>query len=357
MSLYLPKYDQVSTFSTDTIKIRGNEKLLTKGICCSALNKAWKKGLTGKGIIVSVVDTGIGNHTDLKDKVIKSFNLTDQPITDSHGTHVAGTIAANGWLIGGAPDAKLLDIKVINSGGGSIDNIIKAIGLSVTNGATVINMSLGGQGLNQPEINKLTAAVQNAWSNGCICIAASGNDGTSVYSVDQYEYPASIEKVESIAACSVSQDLQTIKLAVFSNENNRVDMAACGVEVFSTILNNKYATYSGTSMATPHVSALAALLAEFIKTNYPTLTGSSFSANLVSLLRQNIVKIKNNTALAPTLGYNSALSGMINVTYTDISFGLGFARYQPEEDVKPPQNNRLFYSDRVFVGFLLNDLF
>lgn len=356
MTLYVPKFLQVSILPS-SISSRSNKKLLTKGVCASNFQKAWAKGLTGKGIIVSVIDTGIGNNDNLKDKVIKTFNLTGEGVVENHGTHVAGTIAANGWLVGGAFNCKLLDIKVIDKNGGNINNIVKAIGISVTNGATVINMSLGGSGITNSEIQNLTGAIQNAWNHGCICIAAAGNDGTSIYTVDQYEYPASIEKVESVAACKVSENLQNITLAEFSNENNRVDLSACGVEVFSTINDNKYAVYSGTSMATPHVSAMAALLAEDIKNKYPTLTGSAFSANLVSLLHLNIMQMTQTTGAQSVTqsgkGYTSALSGATNIGYTSISYGLGFLKYDPKEPANIPLNSEKFYSEKSFVGFLV----
>lgn len=378
-TLQLPKFT-IDSVSSQEFTTQAAQRLIPKGISCSAFQRAWQAGFTGKDVIVAVIDTGVdGNHPDLRNKVIKAINLTGEPITESHGTHVSGTIAANGWLVGGAYDAKLIDIKVIGRDGGSISNIVKAIGLAVSNGASVVNMSLGGSGLTNNEVQALTNAIQDAWNRGCICIAAAGNDGTSICTPDTYEYPASIEKSESVAACNVSEDLKGISLAPFSNENNRVDLGACGVTVISTIIGDKYAVYSGTSMATPHVSAMAAILTQIIRSKYPNLQGSSFSSNLVSLLHSNVLKIDgcgprasvaigNKTLLEQmanpncpsetleikqTSGYTSALTKKIGVQYTNISFGLGFLRYEPTNGPYIPNGDK-FYNNGVFLGNLIN---
>lgn len=378
LSLQLPKFTVDSVYPQEFTP-KAAQQLITKGISCSSFQRAWQKGFTGKDVIVAVIDTGVdGSHPDLRDKVIKAINLTGEPITESHGTHVSGTIAANGWLVGGAYDAKLIDIKVIGRSGGSISNIIKAIGLASSNGASVVNMSLGGSGLSNGDIQGLTNAIQDAWNKGCICIAAAGNDGTSICTPDTYEYPASIEKSESIAACNISEDLKEISLATFSNENNRVDLAACGVNVVSTIIGGKYAVYSGTSMATPHVAAMAAILTQFIRSKYPNLRGSSFSSNLVSLLRSNVIKIDGcggrpfvaigsktlleqmanpNCPSEPieikeTVGYTSALTKTVGVRYTNISFGLGFLRYDPTKGAYNPSGDK-FYNNGIFIGHLI----
>jgi len=203
--------------------------------------------------------------------IIKSINLTGEPLQEIHGTHVAGIISGNGWLYGGAPDASLIDIKVLGVNDGSVSDVVTAIGLATANNATIINMSLGGSGLSQSDIQQLTNAVQDALNKGTICIAAAGNNGTR----SEYSYPA------SIAACDVGTDLNTITLAHFSDKNDRVSLAACGVNVISSVINGQYAIYSGTSMATPHVSALAAILTQYIRSKYSTLHGSSFSAALI----------------------------------------------------------------------------
>jgi len=408
MSLQLPKFSLDAEIDTSGyVKKQAVGHLITKGISCSGFQRAWDDGFTGEGIIVAVIDTGIdGNHPDLKDKIITTINLTGEPLVESHGTHVAGTIAANGWLLGGAYRAKLIDIKVISRQGGNIDNIVKAIALAASSGAHIINMSLGGSGLSQSDIHRLTDVINYAWNKGTICIAAAGNDGTSVCSPDVYEYPASVDRAESVGACNVSDDLNNISLAYFSNENNQVDLSACGSNVASTIIGGKYAAYSGTSMATPHVSAMAAVLAQFIKSKYPQLGGSTFSSSLVSLLHANVIKIDScrtkpsvligskillehnitNTCVTSNVftannvfttnnvfkANNVFMTDNIFITnntftnkdmhknnngftekYANISFGLGFLRYDPTKGPVTPNSNK-FYNKNIFLGYVIN---
>lgn len=315
---------------------RAIQKFYPKGISCSAFQRAWNAGFNGNGIKVAVIDTGIdGAHPDLAGKIIKSFNLTGEALSESHGTHVAGTIAGNGWITGGAPGCSIIDIKVLGKNGGTISNIVKAIALATTNGASVINMSLGGSGIRNSDIQSLKVAIQNAWNNGTVCIVASGNAGTSINTRDGYSYPAAIDQAESIAACDVTENLKTITLAKFSNENDKVDRAACGVGVLSTIMGGKYAVYNGTSMATPHVSAMAAILAQSIKASNPRLKGAAFSDALVRALNSNVFPI----------------SAKITSPVGNISYGRGFLRFIPNAGPEVPGGDPV-YSGSVFLGHI-----
>lgn len=365
MSVHLPKFIVEAEYESTQFDTRST-RLYPKGISSHAFKRAWNEGFTGKDVRIAILDTGIdSNHPDLRGKVINSINLTGEGLSESHGTHVAGTIAGNGWIIGGSPDAALIDIKVLGRNGGTIDNIVKAISLAVANGASVINLSLGSKDLVSQDIQKLTNAINDAWNKGTICIAAAGNDGTSVCTPDPYEYPASVPKVESIAACDVGENLDTISLASFSNENNMIDLGACGSNVVSTIMDGKYAIYSGTSMATPHVSAMAAILTQYIRNKYPNLKGSTFSSALASLIHSNVLKIQNcgikssvtvkgnplvvhslDTACTNLLTSSSPL---LQSTYTNISFGLGFLRYQPNNGPALPGGNP-YYFNGIFLG-------
>lgn len=371
MSVYLPKFTIEAEFSkpqNNPFTSTSIQRLHPKGISSHGFKRAWDAGFTGKGIIVAILDTGVdSSHPDLKDKVIKSIDLTGESISESHGTHVAGTIAANGWLVGGAPDASILDIKVLGRSGGSVSNIVKAISLAIDNGAAIINMSLGSKNLSSEDILQLTNAINNAWTKGVICIAAAGNDGTSICTPDPYQYPASVNKAESVAACDVGENLDTISLSSFSNENNRVDLAACGHNVISTIIGGKYGIYSGTSMATPHVSAMAAILAQYIRNKYPDLKGSTFCSSLVSMIHLHVRKmdscgIKSNISIrGKTLLIHSIDTACVNVrsitsptnplvsTYSNISFGVGFMRYEPDSGPVSPQGEK-YYNNNIFLG-------
>jgi major intracellular serine protease len=364
MTINIPKFKIESEYTAEIVN--SGQHVYPKGILSSAFKRMWDEGYTGKNIRVAVLDTGIdGNVPDLRGKVVYYANLTGEPLQESHGTHVAGTIAANGWLIGGAPDVSLLDIKILGRNGGSIENIIKGIGWAVDNGASVINMSLGTSILNQSSIDQLSNAINNAFNRGCICVAAAGNEGTSLCTTDPYEYPASIERAESIAACDVGESLDNFSLATFSNENNQVDIAACGVNVLSTTIGGNYAVYSGTSMATPHVSAMAALFGEYLRKTQPSIDQTNFAHGLISLLYQNVrevnycgttsvIKIKGKDLLKHTITSTCVNTQNVNPLY-NIGFGRGFLRYKPNEGPVIPPNGQKYYNSGIFLGYQVNN--
>ena len=176
-----------------------------------------------------------------------------------HGTHVAGTIAANtnnGVGVAGVSFSSPLAIcKALNSAGsGTVAMIANCITWLNQRGAKVISMSLGTTAGSAA----LQQAVQNATNNGSLLIAAAGNGGNSTLN-----YPAAYAEVVSVAAT----DHNDAK-ASFSTFNGDVEVAAPGVNILSTWNNGAYNTISGTSMATPHASGVAAVIA----TQRPTLT-------------------------------------------------------------------------------------
>lgn len=214
---------------------------------------AWNRGIDGRGVKVAVVDTGIDcAHPDLAANCAGGYNAIDSgkpPMDDnSHGTHVAGTIAGakdGKGVVGVAPAARLYAVKVLDGdGGGSLTSIVKGIVWTGRNGIQVANMSLGS-----PVGSVfMRLAVAYAKSKGVAIIAAAGNSGGSV------GYPAAYEDTIAVAAAD-SDD----KLAEFSSRGKQVDFIAPGVDVESSVPGGKYDRYSGTSMATPHMTGLAAL--------------------------------------------------------------------------------------------------
>lgn len=230
------------------------------GITAVQAPSAWSS-YQGSGVIVGVVDTGIQpDHPDLALNIVGGENfvmpLTGKPVVNpskwaddnGHGTHVAGTIAAlhNGiGVVGVAPQAGLFAAKVLSSSGrGYASAIADGIVSCVYNGARVINMSFGGS-----SNSVVYTAVQFASSRGVTMVAAAGNGGC-----DCILYPASYPEVLRVSAVDSS-----LRLATFSNYGD-IDFAAPGVSVLSTYLGSGYSTLNGTSMATPHVSGVVALM-------------------------------------------------------------------------------------------------
>lgn len=211
----------------------------------------------GQGVKVAVVDTGIDlSHPDLAPNIAGGYNAIDpdQPPQDDngHGTHVAGIIAAaaNGaGVIGAAPRVSLYAVKVLGAdGSGYYSDIIEGIQWCIDNGIQVINMSLGGY----QNVSALHDIIAEAARRGIVITAAAGNDGPVD---DSVEYPAKYPEVIAVAAYNASRDLTS-----YSSRGPEVALAAPGDDILSTFPGNAYQTLSGTSMATPHASAAAALV-------------------------------------------------------------------------------------------------
>ncbi|WP_236838637.1 S8 family peptidase [Caldalkalibacillus salinus] len=206
---------------------------------------------------IAVLDTGVDyNHPDLDGKVILGYDFAnndyDPMDRNGHGTHVAGTAAAetnnSRGVAGMAPNTKILAVQVLSdNGGGSLNDVADGIRYAADQGAEVINLSLGCD----CHTTTLENAVNYAWNAGSVVVAAAGNDGVST----TFE-PASYDNVIAVAAVDQSDNK-----ASFSNYGSWVDVAAPGVDIASTVPNNGYSYMSGTSMASPHVAGLAGLLA------------------------------------------------------------------------------------------------
>ncbi|MCB9079443.1 MAG: peptidase S8 [Anaerolineaceae bacterium] len=228
--------------------------------------EAWLRCVQGEGVTVAVVDTGIDlDHPDLQANLVsgQSFvtGVSSPDDDEGHGTHVAGMVAGvgnNGGIIGVAPKAKLMPVKVLNSqGSGSTLAIALGIEWAADHGARVINLSLGGVN----DSLTLQSAVDYALSKGVLLVAAGGNCGDASFAAngcsfqDQPVYPAADPDVVAVAS-TTSLDTQSS----FSNEGSYIEVAAPGSSIFSTYPPGGYATLSGTSMASPHVAGLAALI-------------------------------------------------------------------------------------------------
>ena len=229
----------------------------------------------GTGVNVAILDTGIDyNHPDLAANYMGGYDFAGRiwqagkndknPMDhDGHGTHCAGIVAAvkgNGiGAIGVAPEAHLYAVKVFDdNGNGVYSDVIEGFEWCIDthndtiegNEIQVISMSFGSSG----EFTPLNEWLDDAYEAGIVLVGAAGNDGNFWGSGDNVIYPARYDKVIAVAATDINDNR-----ASFSSTGPDVELAAPGVSIYSTVPGG-YATYSGTSMACPHVAGTAALV-------------------------------------------------------------------------------------------------
>jgi subtilisin len=232
----------------------------------------------GSGVTVAVVDTGVDrSHPDLRDRVTLCRDFTGESVendscadANGHGTHVAGTIAADGGpddrgIYGVAPSAEIQALKACEDDGRCrADSLARAVRAATDAGADVVALSLGGR----PE-PRIQAAIDHATANGVVVVAAAGNSGPELGSI---LYPAAHPNVIAVSAvgpreeATVDPDAYQVPEfsargvdAPFSNETDgSIELAAVGVDVLSPVPGSDYGTKTGTSMAAPHVAGLVA---------------------------------------------------------------------------------------------------
>jgi hypothetical protein len=287
--------------------------------------KAWNCTPAGKGVVIAIIDTGADlDHVDLQANLVAGWNFVAGNATpeddNGHGSHVAGIaagVANNGGILGVAPKANIMPLKVLdNNGSGSTANVAAAVIWAADHGADVINMSLGGSA--NPAA--LVDAINYAYNKGIPIIVAAGNCGDSYYSyngctyMNQPRYPAALDTVVAVAA-TTSSDTH----ASFSNANSYVDISAPGTGIYSASKNAGYATHDGTSQACPHVAGLAALL----WSQHPTWTRS-----------QVITQIYNTATDLGTAGRDDVFGyGRINA-----NTAVGAASLNPPAGAAPKAN-------------------
>jgi parallel beta-helix repeat protein len=217
---------------------------------------AWNTTTGNHDVLVAVVDTGIDyTHPEIAPNYVSGgydWVLQDSdPMDDhGHGTHCAGIIAAtlnNSIGIAGLAQVRVMAEKVLCSAGWGLDSwVADGIYHATDAGARIISMSLGG-----PDYSVVMHdAVKYAYDHGVLIVVAAGNEGN-----DMEFYPAAYEEVVAVTATDSSD-----KLARFSSYGNWVELSAPGVGIYSTLPGNSYASWSGTSMACPHVSGVSALV-------------------------------------------------------------------------------------------------
>ncbi|WP_181349575.1 S8 family peptidase [Thalassobacillus sp. CUG 92003] len=262
--------DEVNLIPYRTEEVYDTSSDIPEGIEMIEAPALWERTDKGKGNVIAILDTGCQtDHPDLKDRIIGGRNFTadyngdedDFRDNNGHGTHVAGTIAAveNGsGVVGAAPNAQLLILKVLSGkGGGQYQGIIDAIDYAVNwrgpdnEKVRVISMSLGGPN----DIPELHDVIKHAVENDISVVCAAGNEGDGRAETPEHAYPGAYNEVIQVGAVDYDR-----KLADFTNTNDEIDLVAPGVDILSTYTDGKYARLSGTSMSTPHVSGGLALI-------------------------------------------------------------------------------------------------
>ncbi|MGL5066196.1 MAG: S8 family peptidase, partial [Microcoleus sp.] len=292
--------------------------------------EVWAQGLTGDGVIVAVIDSGIDyNHPDLTGNIwsnvgevgfdalgqnkssngidddrngfIDDFrgwdfiNKDNDPFDDNnHGTHISGLVAAKRdgvGITGTAPNAKIMPLKILDRQGfGRIRDEIAAINYAVANGAKIVNISFGGQQLNDEELT----AIRAAEANGVIVLSAAGNNALS-----EVDYPAKFAGEVGIAVGAIERNN---RFSTFSNRAGASEISyfvapggdggrADAGDVYSTVSLSEpgipYRYFAGTSMGVPHVSGIIALM---LQAN-PSLTPAQIKQILAETANRSSITV------------------------------------------------------------------
>ncbi|WP_320667959.1 cadherin-like domain-containing protein [Prochlorococcus sp. MIT 1307] len=273
------------------------------------------KGVTGEGVTVAVIDTGIDySHREFAGRIVQGWDFVDNdPIAQDghgHGTHVAGTIAgANDGvgITGVAYNAKIMPIRVLNNNGsGYLSDVLKGVYYAINNGADVINLSLGGGGFMQEGWE----AAKYASESGVVSVMAAGNSAAS-----QPGYPAryAIDYGIAVGAVDINKEM-----AWFSDRAGNTTMdyiTAPGVNVYSALPGDRYTRWNGTSMAAPHVAGVAALLKSYDKS-----LSSERVEDLIMMSGTNSTE-KNNSSGSGSNSANALSAQAVNENiHVDLEF-------------------------------------
>jgi hypothetical protein len=224
---------------------------------------------TGGRALVAVIDSAIdAAHPELKGAVVGSFDtIKSLPLPHEHGTAMASAIVAHGRLVGVAPAAHILAVRAFDGDAASAQaattRVLDGLQWTADSGARIVNMSFTG-----PADPKLHEMIASARKKGLVLIAAAGNDGPQA----SPDYPAAYPEVIAVTATDVDD-----KLLKVANRGQYVSVAAPGVDIMVAKPKGAYGFTTGTSVATAHVSGLAALLID----RNPALTPDQVQAILM----------------------------------------------------------------------------
>lgn len=276
-------------------------KSIPKGIKYACVEELWKHGFKGQNVKVGIIDSGVWDkHGEFgKTKIHDRNGIPDDfNGTNIHGTHVGGTVAANGVkIIGSSPECIIYDYRIFandNSRGkaarmsGDVGVLITAIDRAIADGCHVINMSLGIP----HDYSPIRNAIHKAHKAGVTIVAAAGNREVKT---DNISYPAMYDTVISVGALSIEGG--AVSKAGFSMDNSKVNVWAHGHRVLSTLPGNKYGFLSGTSMAAPLVTGvISAYFSKLLSENTkPTpLAAEKFIRENISMVgNTKILKLKD----------------------------------------------------------------
>lgn len=291
----------------------------------------WQRGIVGsRSVVVAVIDTGVDlTHPDLKENIyinpkeipgngkdddgngfvddLSGWNFvskSNNPNDDQdHGSHVSGTIGARGnngvGIVGVNWNVSILPIKFLDAGGsGSLQNAVESINYARKMKVNIMSNSWGGGGFSQTMLK----AIQDAREEGILFVAAAGNESNNNDSTPTYPATYNVDNVLSVAATD-NRD----QLASFSSYGSKtVHVAAPGVRVYSTTKNGGYNTFSGTSMATPHVSGVAALLLAA----QPQMTYAQIKDRLIKT-SQPVTSLRKRVAAKGRVNAYNALNNIV----------------------------------------------
>lgn len=246
---------KISDYTVIQVKNNQQNEIIDYGIRMAGAPLEWNE-VTGKGVRVGIIDTGIDlSHKDLVDNIADAVSfISPSPQDDNgHGTHVAGIIGAkkNGFgVVGMAPDCSLYVAKAFDKhGNGEFDAIAGSLEWMIRNRVQVVNLSFSSE---EPS-KGYEELLQRANNHGITLICAAGNEGSKTKNT--IGYPGKFPQTVAVTAISPNR-----KRTEFSSAGYESELCAAGVNIYSTYLGNSYASLSGTSMATPIISGAAALI-------------------------------------------------------------------------------------------------